>query len=292
MEFFMVQRELDALLREKMSAVQRLMTTDRLLSLGIFAAGLNHHLRNSLTAVKTFLDLAPFQLQAENVDIEHLRNPDYWRDFYATVQSQMGKVVGLLREINEIPEPAGMPLLDSVSIESLINKIWEADRSSFEAKKINLTLSLAQTPLLKGNHALLEKAFSLLMADELANVPGAGNILVRTSAVTSGLGQEGVKIEMIDNGPGISAANLNCIFDPFFVRKADPAQYGLNLLTCFFIIYHHGGTMSVGRSIEGGAHFDIFLPLQPVPANSGQEQAYLDRVLEMERIWEKMLVGF
>ena len=45
MEFFLVQRELDSLLKEKMAAMQRLMTTDRLLSLGIFAAGLNHHLQ-------------------------------------------------------------------------------------------------------------------------------------------------------------------------------------------------------------------------------------------------------
>jgi two-component system probable response regulator PhcQ len=63
MEFYLVQRERDSLMREKMSALQRLMMTDRLLSLGVFAAGLNHHLRNSLTAVKTFLDLTPFQLQ-------------------------------------------------------------------------------------------------------------------------------------------------------------------------------------------------------------------------------------
>jgi signal transduction histidine kinase len=292
MEFFLVQRELDALLKEKMSAVQRLMTTDRLLSLGIFAAGLNHHLRNSLTAVKTFLDLAPFQLQGENVDIEHLRNPDYWRDFYGTVQSQMKKVVGLLREINEIPEPVGMQLLDSVSVDGLIGKLAEKDRAAFEARKINFNLSLSPAPLIKGNQALLEKAFTLLLADELTNVPETGTILLKTVPATDRLGQPGVKIEMTDNGPGISAANLNCIFDPFFVRQSDPAQYGLNLLTCFFIVYHHGGTMSVDRSVEGGAQFDIFLPLQPPPQNAAQEQAYLDRVLEMERVWEKMLVGF
>ena len=293
MEFFLVQRELDALLKEKMSAMQRLMTTDRLLSLGIFAAGLNHHLRNSLTAVKTFLDLAPFQLQAENVDIAHLRNPGYWQDFYATVQGQMKKVVGLLREINEIPEPAGMPLLDSISIEELVRKIWDGNRAAFDSKKIDLMLSLSQTPSIKGNHSLLEKALTLLMDDELANVPEGGNILFKTSSENTPLGNSGIKIEIIDNGPGISASNLNCIFDPFFVRKTDPSEYGLNLLTCFFIVYHHGGTMSVKRSVEGGAHFEIFLPQLPSAAPTpDQEQTYLERVFEMEKIWEKMLIGF
>jgi signal transduction histidine kinase len=292
MEFFLVQRELDSLLKEKMSAMQRLMTTDRLLSLGIFAAGLNHHLRNSLTAVKTFLDLAPFQLQAENVDIEHLRNPNYWRDFYATAQSQMTKVVGLLRDINEIPEPSGVPLVDSVSVDDLIRNVCEANRAAFEAKKFEVTTSPCQLPPIQANRLLLEKGLGLLIADELANVPESGKIAIKTSAATDSMGRPGVKIELIDNGPGISAANLNCIFDPFFVRRADPAEYGLNLLTCFFIIYHHSGTMSVGRSDQGGAHFEIFLPEQIAQQPSEPEQAYLERVFDMERTWEKMLIGF
>ena len=292
MEFFLVQRELDSLLKEKMAAMQRLMTTDRLLSLGIFAAGLNHHLRNSLTAVKTFLDLAPFQLQAENVDIQHLRNPNYWRDFYATAQSQLGKIVGLLRDINEIPEPAGVPLVDSVSIEELIRVACGTNLADFEAKKIVVNFSPGQAPAVQGNRAMLEKAFNLLIADELANVPESGKITINTSAATDATGRTGVKIELIDNGPGISAANLNCVFDPFFVRRADPAEYGLNLLTCFFIVYHHSGTMSVGGSKEGGAHFEIFLPEQASTQDANQEQAYLDRVFDMERTWEKMLMGF
>lgn len=291
MEFFLVQRELDSLLKEKMSAMQRLMTTDRLLSLGIFAAGLNHHLRNSLTAVKTFLDLAPFQLQAEKVNIDHLRHPDYWRDFYGTVQTQMGKVVGLLRDINEIPEPAGAPLEDSVCLEELLGAIYKEKQEAFAAKKIEVALVLEPTPAIQAHQQMLRKGLSLLLADELSNVSESGKIKITTAASTNA-GQPGTKIDVIDNGPGILASNLNCIFDPFFVRKENPAEYGLNLLTCFFIVYHHGGTMTVRGSDQGGAHFEIFLPEKFTPSENGGEQNYLDRVFEMEKIWEKMLVGF
>ena len=50
--------------------------------------------------------------------------------------------------------------------------------------------------------------------------------------------------------------------------------------------------MCVERSVEGGARFEIFLPQHPTTSHSEQEQSYLDRVFEMERVWEKMLVGF
>ena len=67
LEFFMVQRERDDLLKEKISVLHNMMMADRVLSLGLLAAGMSHHIRNSLVAVKTFLDLAPEQLRRENV---------------------------------------------------------------------------------------------------------------------------------------------------------------------------------------------------------------------------------
>ena len=290
MEFFLVQRERDSLMREKMAALQRLMMTDRLLSLGIFAAGLNHHLRNSLTAVKTFLDLAPFHLQGENLDINNLRNPNYWRDFYVTVQSQIGKVVSLLQEINDIPEPCGMPLNDSVALNEVVQTAWKGYTAAFQEKGISVEFALGEIPAVKGNRVLLEKVLKLLFADEHANIPASGRVLVKTSAAEAA-GRAGVNLELTDNGPGVTAANLNCIFDPFFVRQNDPEEYGLNLLTCFFIVYHHSGSMTVERSAEGGATFQIFLPQDARELNPGQEETFLERVFDMEKAWEKMLVA-
>src|SRR5438132_2668075 len=78
LEFFMVQCERDQLLREKMSVLHNMMIADRIVSLGLLAAGLSHHIRNALVAVKTFLDLAPNTLREEHLDLAGLRNPDFW----------------------------------------------------------------------------------------------------------------------------------------------------------------------------------------------------------------------
>jgi len=87
LEFFMVERERDFLLREKLSALHRMMITDRVLSLGIVAARLGHYVRNSLVAVRAFLDLVPDRLLEEKVKMEELRNPNYWKEFYAQGQT-------------------------------------------------------------------------------------------------------------------------------------------------------------------------------------------------------------
>src|SRR5436190_6576052 len=99
LEFFLVQRERDQLLREKMSVLHNMMIADRIMSLGLLAAGLGHHIRNSLVAVKTFLDLAPVKLQEENLDLAGLRNPDFWKDYYQNVQGQIEKINNMLKDL-------------------------------------------------------------------------------------------------------------------------------------------------------------------------------------------------
>src|SRR5438045_9262584 len=65
LEFFVVQRERDQLLREKMSVLHNMMIADRIVSLCLLAAGLSHHIRNSLGAVITCQVLAPTQLESD-----------------------------------------------------------------------------------------------------------------------------------------------------------------------------------------------------------------------------------
>ena len=77
LEFFQVQAERDQLLHEKMSVLHNTMIADRVVSLGLLAAGLSHHIRNSLVAVKTFLDLAPAKLQEEKVSARRTAQPRF-----------------------------------------------------------------------------------------------------------------------------------------------------------------------------------------------------------------------
>jgi signal transduction histidine kinase len=289
MEFFLVQRERDLLLGEKMFALQRMMMTDRLVSLGIFAAGLNHHIRNSLTAVKTFLDLAPSKLRVENLNIDHLRNPEYWQDFYATVQEQMQKVIQVLQDVKEIPEPPTLPLEETLSINVLVRDALAAKQSAFSSRRLRVIPNFGELSPVIGNSQMLRRAVEFILQDEAINVCLEGTVTVTTADhVNSGV--KGVLISISDNGPDIPLSVLHCVFDPFFVRRNLPQEYGLNLLTAFFLVYHHNGTVSI-KSNNPGALFEIFIPLDPRAAQSSQDQAqFLERVFSTEKVWEKMLI--
>ena len=99
LEFFLLQRERDQLLREKLSVLHNMMIRDRIVGLGLLAAGMSHHIRNALVAVKTFIDLTPVMLREEDLDLERLRNPDFWKEYYELVQRQLDKITGMLKDL-------------------------------------------------------------------------------------------------------------------------------------------------------------------------------------------------
>ncbi|MBK1879588.1 hybrid sensor histidine kinase/response regulator [Pelagicoccus mobilis] len=292
MEFFLIQRERDLLMREKLSALQRLMMTDRLISLGIFAAGLNHHMRNGLTAVKTFLDLTPIKLQSENVDLEHLRNPNYWNHFYSTAQESITKVLDLLKEVQEIPEPPCVPDGDDIDLSAVVSDALEREQGALARRSIEVDFTPVELPKISASRVMVDRLFDLLLRDESENAKENGKMKISLSTAASEAGIEGVRVLIEDDGPGLNKDNLQCLFDPFFTRSGKPDQYGINLLAAFFLIHHHSGSIEADRSEMGGVRFDIWLPLDPsaIPASLGEE-AFLQRVMEAERAWEKKLLG-
>jgi signal transduction histidine kinase len=66
-----------------------------------------------------------------------------------------------------------------------------------------------------------------------------------------------VVIEVRDNGPGISPADLQRIFIPFFTTKTK--GHGIGLALTHRIITQHGGTLTAANSPQGGAVFTIRL---------------------------------
>src|SRR5216684_546921 len=125
LEFFMVQRERDQLLREKMSVLHNMMIADRIVSLGLLAAGLSHHIRNALVAVKTFLDLAPAKMHEEKMDIEGLRNPDFWKEYYHNVQLQIGRINNMLKDLWTASEKPAFAFADTVQVRQVVTETLE-----------------------------------------------------------------------------------------------------------------------------------------------------------------------
>lgn len=80
---------------------------------------------------------------------------------------------------------------------------------------------------------------------------------------------DGVRIEIEDNGSGMDEATRKRIFEPFFTTKEVGVGTGLGLSVSYFIITeNHGGSMFVESTPGKGAKFVIILPFQHTSALS------------------------
>jgi two-component system probable response regulator PhcQ len=292
MEFFIIQRERDQLLHEKMSVLHNMMIADRIVSLGLLAAGLSHHIRNSLVAVKTFLDLAPVKMEEEKATTGGMRNPDFWKEYYLNVQLQVEKINNLLKDLWTASETPSFQFSDSVRLHEVVGMAIEALKKEFTTKNIVVDNQVAESlPELHVDKPKFCRLFELLLRDEVTSLPGGSRITLSAEHVNGGQRPE-IRVQIKDNGPGLPQEALRVLFDPFVIRSDTPAEYGIHLMACFFIVYHHSGRIEANSQDGIGTTFTLHLPLHPERAPLMQDNHdFLQRALLNEKVWEQLIAA-
>jgi two-component system probable response regulator PhcQ len=291
LEFFMVQRERDQLLREKMSVLHNMMIADRIVSLGLLAAGMSHHIRNALVAVKTFLDLAPAKMAEEKMELNGLRNPGFWKEYYQNVQGQIEKINNLLKDLWTASEKPAFQFGDEVQLREVVNSSIESLKSNFAAKQITVQNDIPDSlPPMKVDKPKFHRLFDLLLRDELASLPVGSRVTLTAKALNGGANKPAVQIQVTDNGPGLPQEALRLVFDPFVVRSDSPMEYGIHLMACFFIVHHHGGKIEARSENGRGTTFTIRLPNDPnLAPPTATDTDFLRKVLLNDSLWEKLV---
>ncbi|HET7626287.1 MAG TPA: hybrid sensor histidine kinase/response regulator [Verrucomicrobiae bacterium] len=293
LEFFMVQRERDQLLREKMSVLHNMMIADRIVSLGLLAAGLSHHIRNSLVAVKTFLDLAPAKMAEEKMEISGLRNPDFWKEYYQNVQGQIEKINNLLKDLWAVSEKPAFEFTDKVNLREVVASSIDELKSALAAKNIQVQNDIpeALTPL-KVDKPKFYRLFDLLLKDEIASLPAGSRVTFSARPINGSVEKQAIQIQVSDNGPGLPQEALRLVFDPFVVRSDSPMEYGIHLMACFFIVHHHGGKIEARNENGQGTTFTIRIPTDPnVAPATVSDTDFLRKVILNDSIWEKLITS-
>jgi two-component system, probable response regulator PhcQ len=272
--------------------LHNMMIADRIVSLGLLAAGLSHHIRNALVAVKTFLDLAPAKMEEEKMDLNGLRNPDFWREYYQNVQGQIGKINNMLKDLWTASEKPAFEFSDRVHLHEVIADTVGRLKDGLAAKNIQVQNRIPDSlPVLNVDKPKFFRLFELLLRDEIVSLP-AGSIVTLTATLLHGAAadKQEVQVQVSDNGPGLPKEALRLVFDPFMVRSDSPMEYGIHLMACYFIVHHHGGRIDVASEEGRGTTFTLRLPVNPDLASPPQdEQEFLQKVLLSETLWEKLI---
>ncbi len=287
-EFYALQQERERLLREKLEILQELITRERILSLGILSAGLSHHLNNAMTAIKTFLDLAPIKLQAEAINPQKLKNPEFWHDFHHQAQLQTQRIATLLQQLS-IADPLQSSLYQSkVHLHSLIDDALEEIRPLQEEKQITIEYtSTPDLPSILTDENKIRQALELILKDEITTLPKKSVIKIGIPSWTS----ESITLEIEDNGQPLSQEAPQFLFNPFFQRDDLPQEYGIHLMAAYILLHQVGAKIQATKASKNkGTRFTLTLPTTP-PAPSHLPSNQIDSFIQNQEILEKILSG-
>jgi two-component system probable response regulator PhcQ len=286
MEFYILQQERDDLLREKLSVLQNMLVTDRVMGLGVIAAGLGQHLRRPLRAVEAFLELSSGRLGRQLFDLDRLRQATFWREFHDHVVKQSSRVADLLGELRTAP--AAEHGIDAAAI---IQAAVEQQQPSYAAKGVNLQFNAGALPTLHASSTLFQKMLRLLLEAELALLPAGTHVTLSAQTVAEAADAGSLRLTLTDNGPGVSPELLRSVFDPFY-SHTEAALEGpaLNLLGAYLLAYHHGGRISAPQA-GSGLILDVLLPATaPAPVASAESsREFITNVLMNDILWERLL---
>jgi hypothetical protein len=273
-------------------AQEELIRTEKLASIGRFAAGVAHEVGNPLGAILGYTGI----LQKEGLDHEEAR------DYLKRIEKEIERINRIVRELLDFARPSKFEI-KAVQV----NKILESTLSLLSYQKnfknIETQLDMQQDlPLIKGDESQLSQVFINIILNSVDAMPDGGILRIQT---TTGVlenpdaeripgiysrrrkndpmesdysrlrradpltalfrrfsqGNRSVQIRISDTGTGIKKEDLENIFDPFFTTKAPDKGTGLGLSISLRIVESLGGEIKVNSEVGRGTTFEVQFPI-------------------------------
>ncbi|MEO3944349.1 ATP-binding protein [Gorillibacterium sp. CAU 1737] len=224
-----------------MTMHEQALNSDKLNAVGGLAAGIAHEIRNPLTAIRGFIQL--------------MKGGTVKPEFHDIILSELSRIDSIVKELLFLSKPQPVvyastelyPLLDHVvtliSTQAILCRI-----------ELELDHQAGSLELLCDENQIKQVLINLLK-NAIEAMPNGGKIILQTDKPSD----QSVRIQIIDQGEGISQEELARIGQRFYSTKKNGT--GLGMMISQEIIRNHGGRMSLRSTPGVGTTVDILLPV-------------------------------
>ena len=272
-------------------AQEELIRTEKLASIGRFAAGVAHEVGNPLGAILGFTSI----LDKGGIDQEETK------DYLKRIENEIERINRIVRELLDFSRPSKHEIRD-IEVNSVVKYTLSLLSHQKDFKNIETQLELQpDLPMIKGDESQFSQVLINIILNAMDAMPNGGHLKIQTenlfanNLLGDGLqplfpprrkgdpmesdysqlrkpdpfsalltkfskGDQFVKIMISDTGVGIGQEDLEKIFDPFFTTKGPDKGTGLGLSISLSIIESMGGRVRVESEVGKGSAFEIYFP--------------------------------
>lgn len=257
---------------QRLSALQRqLLAQEKLAALGALVAGVAHEINtpigNSLLATGTLLG-ATRQLAQRVEDGAALRRSDwqsYARDSLSgleMIERNMHSAASLVDNLKQVVQERDVQQRRQFALAELAGERLQPLAAQAARAGHALRLEIDAQLRLDSYPGPLGQALEILVGNALLHglEPGRPGVV---TVLAAPLDEGRCRLEVRDNGRGMSEAVLERVFDPFFSTRFGQGGNGLGLAICHTIVCHVlGGEIHAHSAPGRGSRFIMSLPLR------------------------------
>ena len=282
-------------------AHEELIRTEKLATVGRFAAGVAHEVGNPLGAILGYVSM----LEIEGTGAEDSK------DYLKRIEKEIERINHIVRELLDFSRPSKGEIRD-VEVNGILENTLSLLSYQKNFKNIDTRLELdPELPRVQGDESQLSQVFMNIILNALDAMPAGGILGIQTriytveaplrdrfleasaprrkndpvesdyshlrkpnplaaALVKFSRGERLVKVRISDTGNGIRKEDLEVIFDPFFTTKPPDKGTGLGLSICLRIVESMGGVLRVESEFGKGSAFEVYLPVHGGPVKGAQ----------------------
>jgi PAS domain S-box-containing protein len=239
---------------DRKNAEEALRKAEKLALAGRMAATVAHEINNPLEAIGNILYLLQNVVELSPEAREYV---DAAYDELKHMAEITKLTLGMQRGVSDRHEP--------VRVTNLLENVLSRYQRRTKTLGIEIERKYSGETEVVGLRGELRQVFSNLIVNAMDALATAGNKLVLSvrRAQRWDTGERGVRVSILDNGPGISPEHLSQIFQAFYTTKGEQGT-GIGLWISRAIVTKHRGTLRARSSIQpgrSGTCFSVFLPL-------------------------------
>jgi PAS domain S-box-containing protein len=233
---------------------QTLRTSERLTLAGRLSATIAHEIRNPLDTVTNLVYLLQQEQEPDSSSAHYL----------AMASDELSRIAQITSQLLTFHREARNPI--AVNLAEVLESVLVLFAPQIKQNHIVVERRFECDRPVRGFPGELRQVFSNLVGNAVEAMSGGGCLVLhmRLSCLASDPARKGVRVTVLDNGPGIPPAIRRNLFAPFYTTKGEKGT-GLGLWVSRGILDKHEGTIHLSSSTHPGRRgtaFSVFLPFE------------------------------
>jgi two-component system, sporulation sensor kinase B len=222
---------------------EQMQQTERIRLIGEMAASVAHEIRNPLTVVKGYTHLLK-----EDSNITGKQ-----QEMLLLISSELVRAEKIINDYLSLARP-NQGKKEQIKLAKIIKKVEELMYPYALLNNVKIYNQVHTTCIIEAGHDEILQLFINMIKNAIEAIEDKGEVIISAK-----LSENHLRINIKDNGKGMSEDELQRLGTPFYSTKTQGT--GVGMMVCFNIIHHLNGKIKINSKINKGTTCSVIFPL-------------------------------